>query len=276
MILTCPACSAKYMISSDSLGGAGRDVRCAKCGHQWHQSPPKDSLDDLISRIKEQEVEEVSFRESTGYSDKHQPQATKLSLLDRVKRTIFKPRKTTSLLYGKLGLLQGLISKPKNFAGILVSFSIFLVFCFLLITVRGPLAHHFPPALKVYEAAGFSIAKPEPSKPLDKIFSIDRPLIEESEDGGRVLMGGLINITSDEVKLPDLMIRFLDKDGQVIHEEKVELHTKSLAKESTYDLNIPLNYKIPETIEKVIIVMMEAAQAPEGHSEEQPEKHGKG
>ncbi|HEY4344343.1 MAG TPA: DUF3426 domain-containing protein [Parvibaculum sp.] len=42
MIITCPSCSARYPVDAASFAPAGRKVRCAKCGHTWHQAPPTD------------------------------------------------------------------------------------------------------------------------------------------------------------------------------------------------------------------------------------------
>ena len=42
MILTCPACSSRYLIEPAALGG-GRAVRCANCGHRWFVAPPADA-----------------------------------------------------------------------------------------------------------------------------------------------------------------------------------------------------------------------------------------
>lgn len=39
MIIICPACDTKFMLSASALGTEGREVRCAKCSHQWHAMP---------------------------------------------------------------------------------------------------------------------------------------------------------------------------------------------------------------------------------------------
>ena len=39
MIITCPSCSSRYPVDAASFEPSGRKVRCAKCGHSWHQAP---------------------------------------------------------------------------------------------------------------------------------------------------------------------------------------------------------------------------------------------
>ena len=41
MILTCPECTTRYQADEANFPPTGRDVRCAKCGHVWHQNPPE-------------------------------------------------------------------------------------------------------------------------------------------------------------------------------------------------------------------------------------------
>src|ERR1700722_10020274 len=40
MILTCPSCATRYQADEAKFPAAGRQVRCAKCGHVWHQPGP--------------------------------------------------------------------------------------------------------------------------------------------------------------------------------------------------------------------------------------------
>jgi predicted Zn finger-like uncharacterized protein len=54
MIIGCPGCRTRYLVDEQALGGrAGRTVRCATCGHTWHQAAPPELLPaDEGSRIE--------------------------------------------------------------------------------------------------------------------------------------------------------------------------------------------------------------------------------
>src|ERR1700761_7591881 len=41
MILTCPACATRYETDAAKFPPQGRQVRCAKCGNNWHQPGPE-------------------------------------------------------------------------------------------------------------------------------------------------------------------------------------------------------------------------------------------
>jgi predicted Zn finger-like uncharacterized protein len=52
MILTCPQCSTRYQTDAAKFQPSGRNVRCAKCGHVWHQdapAPEPDAADDIVA-----------------------------------------------------------------------------------------------------------------------------------------------------------------------------------------------------------------------------------
>jgi predicted Zn finger-like uncharacterized protein len=45
MILTCPQCATRYQADAAKFQPSGRNVRCAKCGHLWHQDTPPAQAD---------------------------------------------------------------------------------------------------------------------------------------------------------------------------------------------------------------------------------------
>lgn len=47
MIISCPECATRYVIPDAAIGADGRSVRCAKCNHNWFQSP--NIADDLAA-----------------------------------------------------------------------------------------------------------------------------------------------------------------------------------------------------------------------------------
>jgi predicted Zn finger-like uncharacterized protein len=69
MILTCPACSTKYVVKDGAIPPGGRQVRCASCKHSWHQDP------DGVAELPPAEPEEQSLAEAAMIDPNTGPEA---------------------------------------------------------------------------------------------------------------------------------------------------------------------------------------------------------
>jgi predicted Zn finger-like uncharacterized protein len=74
MILTCPSCATRYQADETKFPAAGRQVRCAKCGHVWHQAapapeePPQDIAEPQITTPVQEPAPETA---SEGFRPSH-------------------------------------------------------------------------------------------------------------------------------------------------------------------------------------------------------------
>ena len=67
MILTCPACSTKYVVKDGAIPAAGRQVRCASCKHSWHQDPDEGQAPaaDVPATVDDQGPAEAALDQGT-------------------------------------------------------------------------------------------------------------------------------------------------------------------------------------------------------------------
>ncbi|MEM7679870.1 MAG: zinc-ribbon domain-containing protein [Pseudomonadota bacterium] len=57
MILNCPKCASRFLLSAQVLGETGKKVKCTSCGNIWFQEPDEDALAELRA-AQESAVEE--------------------------------------------------------------------------------------------------------------------------------------------------------------------------------------------------------------------------
>ena len=176
MILTCPACSTRYLVDPATLGMDGRMVRCAKCGHSWMQRPPADMPKpvDLAPPPEEIEVKPIPPGSNLPAIRKPAPQ------------------------------------KPKSKAPLIVSAAAAVV---LLLAgglfMRQEIAGIWPPSARLFETIGLPVEALGAGLQLQNVRSEKRV-----EDGITILVieGQIVNVSERERPVPPLRAVTLGPD----------------------------------------------------------------
>ncbi len=216
MILICPSCSAKFMISSDALGEEGREVRCGKCAHGWFQAPERDSLDDLPDDNGAPEQDTAPDRDlEIDFSNRAAediPQALRPRPASRPAPPAKEPRIATE--------------KEKKIASVMVALAAALVFFYGFTALKNPVGKNISFFGKSYNALGFA---PDTDPPK---IAFDRVKLARAGEGVSG-SGTIINLTGDAVEIGKLQAEALSKDKKVLQAEKVEAGNMKLGAESS-------------------------------------------
>ncbi len=98
MIIVCPECNTRFMLSASAIGEDGRDVRCAKCGHEWHAPPPRNAPEplDLVDTLDDHPHETHQAPQSEAYEE---PQEFHEDIHEEVRETPQEPYPVESELF---------------------------------------------------------------------------------------------------------------------------------------------------------------------------------
>lgn len=254
MILTCPSCSASYNVPNEAIGPDGRQVRCKKCKHEWFQEGGKKALEDLINLIQSTDidVDDIAFDDGKKKPKLAKPEKERVGIKTKLAvllRKILPPHlKNRFFPDGYKGLLS-------HFASFMVALAVFTCLLLGLVSARWSITRAVPALASVYEAAGFPLTVYARLNPEDA-FTIDRVLLQ-SEGGKREIVGHLINITNQNVRVPELKLTYLGDGGKVIEEVNHALPLDALGKEGVYNFNISVPDSIPETVGAIKISFTE-------------------
>lgn len=195
MILTCPNCSTRYQTDAALLGDAGRRVRCAKCGHAWHQAAatpqpePEPELPPAGQPVA-----------ASPFSD----------------RAIFAPYAgTAGATAGHAGPEQSsrpLAERLPLIAGWTGLALLVMVIGFSFMHFRQEIAMLWPQSASLYKAFGQDVNT-------RGLKFEDVGYRDETQDGQAVLSvtGKLVNITSHELTVPAIRVTLTDNDRRVLY-----------------------------------------------------------
>ena len=180
MILTCPSCGTRYSVDGAKFPPQGRSVRCAKCGHSWHQAAeaPEPVAESLFVGPAE---DEAPVSPSTSEAPSFSPSSTRAyapAAAVPEPRTPLGPR--LAVAAGWLGLIV-----------------VVLLIAVSAVRYRQDIATIWPQSAGVYSGLGLHV----------NASGIDFRQVtykRESEDGQVVLAvsGLIINAGSRELPVP--------------------------------------------------------------------------
>ncbi len=255
MILTCPSCSAKYNIPEESLGSNVREVRCAKCGHMWHEKSAKSSLDDLITQIQSVEMDEILFGSDVNVN-KNMDKAKKKSNKKRKSPVLFIMSFFDKIKHPKTYFSARTPITQKSFAGFMVGLAIFMCLFYGLVATRTSVTHLIPATTRVFDNLGFYIPKSSTPNAEEKL-AFDRLTLNEKEGAPPSISGLLVNLTSDAVTIPAMQIRFFDKTKKTLFTLPYFAPSADIGKEASMPINISLTEKLPVGTSSIDIIFTE-------------------
>lgn len=240
MILECPNCSTRYMMSAASIGEQGRDVRCAKCAHEWFQEPedkdektpdtsisepahePEDKeenileedidVEDRLKDIAEQlmqddddEDENTETPDLNEFTDEDEPEKIPESVKPIADEAVKEEKKKTKPRKD--------VPLQAQLMGYAVSLILFLIILGAGLIFKNTIVKTWPPSIAIYELAGFNV----PFKGEDLVMeSLNAEAIPQ-EDGTEtlILKGRVVNLTDKPLSVPSMMAVLRGSDGEV-------------------------------------------------------------
>ncbi len=213
MLLLCPNCSARYLVSSIALGEVGRGVRCAKCDHEWFEKP-----DDVPFREEVTETEgESSDSDEEGQEDVYDfvdvEEETGTPLVDEPIPESVKPRddkiNVPALADDALRTSASLQAKVTGYFSALAIFGILFGMAVLL---KQPIVSLWPPASAIYSLAGLTVSY----KGEDLVMESLTAQIQKDAEGKDylTLQGRVINLTNNVQEVPKLFARLRSTNGE--------------------------------------------------------------
>lgn len=218
MILTCPQCDMRYLVSAVSIGPEGRKVRCASCSHVWFQPPEVMESEETFRDILKQEMHSAPIPDSVKpipegsnvpAHPKDVPPAKKSTPLDR----------------------RALMASVMGYAA---AACVMVLIIGAVVLMKDGLVKAWPPSVLFYETIGMDVHVAGEGLAIDRLSAT----IQRGENADTLTVrGSVINLTSSDVVVPRLLATLKKKDGSQSEQWLIELPTDRVKAESTVEFS---------------------------------------
>lgn len=199
MILTCPNCATRYQADAAKFAPQGRSVRCAKCGHTWHQAPPETAPEPDLA-VVEPAAPPPEPQETPTQPSAFTPPSTPPA--EQAPASSAESAETSQNMQRRVALAAG-------WAGLVILVGAII---FAFIRYRQDIAAVWPQTASLYSALGLEVNA-------RGIAFTDVRYKEQMEDGASVLAvsGKLVNISARELPVPEIRADLMDDDKRVLY-----------------------------------------------------------
>lgn len=292
MIIHCPSCSARYPVDAASFAPSGRKVRCAKCGHSWHQSPPAEgapettpppSAEEELSTATITPIRKKVFGEKSvapdGTPKKDKPasgEGDAAASDDEPKSEAAPARTGFTADIGNRFRAEVRRAASMRRGRVLSAAGWTFLILFLGVTLGGgwvyrdKVAAFWPATTKLYAAAGEEINL--------RGLEFRNVTYERQEEGGLpvlAVMGEVVNVEGEEVPLPRLRVGLRDETQKELYHWTFALSERSLPANQSAPFITRLSSPPPEArdieVRFVEKTDMAAMESPEAQPETVPE-----
>lgn len=198
MILSCPFCHTRYLISAGLFAAGPRRVRCARCFHEWQADLPKE-----LDAIPGASSFSAALAETPAVETRPIPPGSNLPAL---------PRQPLPE-----GLRRILLIAGAAFVIIMMGWFVF---------DRREIAGRWPALEMFYEKVGLHIYH------FGEGLSLENVRSEMKYDGGIMMLtvdGTIYNGTKNEQEIPNILASAMGPDGNVLQSWQIDAPKASVA-----------------------------------------------
>ncbi len=218
MILQCPSCEARFIVNDALIPLEGRDVRCGRCKNTWFVTPNPIPMDGVAAEKAAQKPAE----EAPVFADfAHALESASAEEADEMAASAGSE--------AQLPAIQPLPFSVKK--ALLPTIGLFAVTVLIALAAHYPGWKYAPIASGIYGALGY--------EDTEGLAFADVTLVREqtSTKTRFLLSGNIMNRKEEEVRLPEVRVKLLDKNGETIWQRSYDVN-KTLSANDIYPFRI--------------------------------------